>query len=284
MPDVTTRWEPELPPARELDLPGRGRLAVREVPGPPGAPVLVLLHGWSVTADLNWYPVFEALGAHYRVISFDHRGHGRGIRSRRPFRLQDCVDDVIAVVDALGIDRFTAVGYSMGGAVAQLLWLQQRRRLDALVLCATGCRFADTVAARAQLGVLRPASWAVRALPRRVAHPLFARAIQVRTRNRALQPWILDEVASGDPRKVIEAGTEVQRFDSRGWATAIGIPTAVIVLDQDTILPTRLQEELVSTLMRPTVLHLAGDHDVCVRDADRFTATLLDACAAVVPR
>lgn len=274
---------PALPDAREVDLGGRGRVVVREVPGPPGAPVLVLLHGWTVTADLNWFPVFDALGERYRVLAFDHRGHGRGLRGAGRFTLEDCAADVLALADALGIERFTPVGYSMGGAVAQLLWLHHRERLDALVLCATACRFADTRLVRAELGLLRPVSWLLRTLPTRAAGSLFSRAIRVRAGGRGFDPWILDEIASGDPRLVIQAGAALRHFDSRGWVPALGTPTAVVVMDRDTILPTRLQEELVATLMRPVVRHVDGDHDVCVRDAAHFTEVLLDACAAVVP-
>ena len=48
-------------------------------------------------------------------MALDHRGHGRGIRSRRPFRLEDCADDAAALIDELGLGPVTAVGYSMGG-------------------------------------------------------------------------------------------------------------------------------------------------------------------------
>ncbi len=48
----TTRT-PVLPRGYQLDLPGRGRTFIRDVEGPPGAPVLMLLHGWTATADLN---------------------------------------------------------------------------------------------------------------------------------------------------------------------------------------------------------------------------------------
>lgn len=274
---------PLLPVAREVELAGRGRVVVREVPGPPGAPVLVLLHGWTVTADLNWFPVFDALGARYRVLAFDHRGHGRGLRAEGGFTLEDCAADVLALADALGIERFTPVGYSMGGAVAQLLWLHHRDRLDALVLCATACRFGDTRLVRAQLGLLGPVSRAVGALPVKTADALFTRAIHARTKGRGLDPWILDEIATGDPHQVIRAGAALRRFDSRGWVPAIGVPCAVVVVERDTILPTRLQEELVRSLMRPVVRRIDGDHDVCVRDGARFTEVLLDACAAVVP-
>jgi 3-oxoadipate enol-lactonase len=277
------RWLPALPPARTLRLGARGELVVREVPGPPGAPVLVLLHGWTATADLNWYPVFDALGAHYRVLAFDHRGHGRGIRARDRFRLRDCAEDVIAVADALGIERFTPVGYSMGGPIASLVWLHHRARVEALVLCATGCRFADTRLVRAQLGIFGPAALAARLLPRPVARRVFDAVVVARTDGRGLEQWIIDEITSGDPRLVIEAGTELRRFDSRGWVVAVDVPTSVLVVDNDTVLPTRLQIELTEVLPHPHVFHIAGDHDVCVRDPGGFRAALLAACQAVTP-
>ncbi len=276
-------WRPALPEARTLHLGERGRLVVREVPGPPGAPVLILLHGWTVTADLNWFPVFDELGTRYRVIAFDHRGHGAGLRPRRRFRLDDCAHDVVAVADALGVERFTAVGYSMGGPIAMLTWLHHRERIDALVLCATGCRFADRRAVRAQLAMFRPTSWLARALPHRVGRPMFDKVVDLRTRGRGLEPWIIDEIGRGDLRLVVEAGTALRHFDSRGWATAIGVPVSVLVVDHDTVLPTRLQNELVSSLREPHTFHIAGDHDVCVREPEAFTATLLAACEAVAP-
>lgn len=280
---ASNAWRPTLPASRTVHLGERGDLVVREVAGPPGAPVLILLHGWTVTSDLNWYPVFDALGEHYRVFAFDHRGHGAGLRTRGRFRLDDCADDVVAVADALGIERFTAVGYSMGGPIAMLTWLRHRERVDALVLYATGCRFADERVMRAQLAMFRPVSWIARALPRRMGRPMFDKVVELRTKNRGLEQWIIDELGRGDLRLVAEAGTALRRFDSRGWTTAIGVPVSVVVVDQDMVLPTRLQNELVTSLREPHTFHITGDHDVCVRDPEAFTATLLAACEAASP-
>ncbi len=82
----------------------------------------MLLHGWMVSADLNWHAAYEPLAqAGYRVLAIDHRGHGRGMRAMAPFRLADCAADAVAVVRHLGLAPATFVGYSMGGTIAQLI-------------------------------------------------------------------------------------------------------------------------------------------------------------------
>jgi pimeloyl-ACP methyl ester carboxylesterase len=112
-----------------MELPGRGTTFVRSLPGPPGAPTLVLLHGWTASADLNWFRCYEPLGEQYRVLALDHRGHGKGIRSKKTFRLEDCADDAVADlartpphldgwevrVDILDSDRYVRDTF-MGGA------------------------------------------------------------------------------------------------------------------------------------------------------------------------
>ncbi len=96
---------PALPPGGPLELPGRGTTFHRDLPSRAGAdaPVVLLLHGWTATADLNWYPAYDPLAADFRVLALDHRGHGRGIRSGRRFRLADCADDAVALADVLGV-------------------------------------------------------------------------------------------------------------------------------------------------------------------------------------
>src|SRR6478609_7013330 len=91
-----SRWDPvppaPLPPGRTVTVPGRGEVFLRDTGG--DGPPLLLLHGWTASADLNWIRVYAPLAeAGYRVLAVDHRGHGRGIRSPAPFRLSDCAAD-----------------------------------------------------------------------------------------------------------------------------------------------------------------------------------------------
>src|SRR6185312_9352136 len=94
-------WPPEppieMPPARTVSVPGRGEFFLRDTGG--DGPVVMLLHGWMASADLNWSGAYGDLGdAGYRVLAIDHRGHGRGLRGLVPFRLTDCAADAADVL------------------------------------------------------------------------------------------------------------------------------------------------------------------------------------------
>src|SRR3954470_13108295 len=132
---------PDLPLGRRVDLPGRGTTFVREVAGPEGAPTVLLLHGLLASGGLNWFQAFAPMSEHFRVVALDHRGHARGLRTRSRFRLADCADDAAALIEALGTGPVIAVGYSMGGPIAQLLWKRHPELVAGLVLCATSDRF-----------------------------------------------------------------------------------------------------------------------------------------------
>ena len=100
-------------------------MVVHEFDGPPGAATLVLLHGWRGTAAGNWATAMHSLARDFHIVAPDLRGHDT-----------EAVDDVVALVDALGVERFIAVGYSLGSAVAAQLRARHPERVAGLVLCA----------------------------------------------------------------------------------------------------------------------------------------------------
>src|SRR5262245_42077284 len=108
---------PALPDGRIVRLGDRGETFVRELPGPAGSLPVVLLHGWTLTADLNFSEVYLPLSARHRVIAPDIRNHGRAVRAGE-FLAADATDDVIALLDELGIEKAILAGYSMGGVIA----------------------------------------------------------------------------------------------------------------------------------------------------------------------
>ena len=275
---------PALPPGRYVWLPGRGRTFVRELEGPPGAPVLVLLHGWTATADLNWYACFQPLAERFRVVAIDHRGHGRGLRSVEPFRLEHCADDVAALARELDIERFVPVGYSMGGPIAQLVWQRHRELVDGLVLCATSAVFTGTMRERLLFGVAAGTSVVASAVPiNRLTTAALARW-NARRHRRGAAWWGLDEVARHDWNRIIEAGRAIGRFDSTAWVGDISVPSAVVVTDDDDVVPVRRQLALADRLRQSSIWRVRGGHAVCTSAPERFVPALVAACTAVAGR
>jgi pimeloyl-ACP methyl ester carboxylesterase len=264
---------------RHLDLLQRGRILVREAAGPPDAPTVVLLHGLGATGQLNWGPSYGPLAEHFRVVSVDHRGHGRGIRTRQ-FSLEDCADDVASALTALGVPRFIAVGYSMGGPIAKLVWRRHRRRVAGLVLCATARHFTPPRVAPAAKAVLNAASGVARLVPGVVRRQMLDRIVSQIERP-AARARVAAELVGHDPAAVLQAAGAVAAFSSHSWVGDVDVPTAVIVTTLDDVVPPSRQRKLAASIRNAVVFDVEGDHVACVAAADRFVPALVRACRYV---
>jgi pimeloyl-ACP methyl ester carboxylesterase len=111
-----------------------------------GEPV-VLVHGFASRAEHNWGVTqwFTALAPHYRVVALDCRGHGKSGKPHDPaaYRRATMGDDVIRLIDHLGIKRTLIMGYSMGGRIVTELLLSHPERLRAAVLGGIGATTAS---------------------------------------------------------------------------------------------------------------------------------------------
>ncbi|MET0909711.1 MAG: alpha/beta fold hydrolase, partial [Ilumatobacteraceae bacterium] len=88
---------PWLPPGHVRVLPGRGEIFYRHHVNPDRSrPTLLLLHGWTASADTQFFTAYEELAEAYSYIAVDHRGHGRGMRA--VFTLPDAADDAAMLV------------------------------------------------------------------------------------------------------------------------------------------------------------------------------------------
>ncbi len=265
-----------LPPGRTVLAPDRGEFFVRDSGG--DGPAVLLLHGWTFSADTNWFTAYGPLqDAGYRVIALDHRGHGRGLRSKEPFRLTDCAADAAAVVRELGAGPVVAVGYSMGGPIAQLLARDHAEAVDGLVLCATAQDWQDwylkgywrsMAVARLWLGLFPTRIWdwllKLGGIPRGVA-----------------RDWVAAELSRGSSVDLAEAGRELSRYDARGWiATLRHLPSAVVLTTRDRSVLPRKQRKLAKALGAPT-FEVRGDHFAVATEPEAFVGALLEALAAV---
>lgn len=272
-----------LPPGRLLDIPGRGQTFIREVQGPTGAPTLFLLHGWTATADLNWFTCFDELGKHFNVVALDHRGHGQGIRSRSSFRLEDCADDVVALADTLGIDTFIPVGYSMGGTIAQLIWKQHQHRVNGLVLCSTAPIFAKSREERLGFLGLTGLAAIARFTPTQTVD-WITEQVYLQRKSEGLDQWALDEMSGHDWRQILEAGKEIGSFNSLKWLPSVDVPTSVVITTQDQVIPPERQQRLLELLKDVDVHLVDGGHNAIYAEQRTYVPKLVAACTSVYQR
>lgn len=97
----------------------------------PGAPAIILLHGFPVTSAM-WLPVMDALvRAGYRVVAPDQRGYSPGARpvSQDAYRIAELVADVIALADTLELQQFHLVGHDWGAMIGWHVALSAPQRL-----------------------------------------------------------------------------------------------------------------------------------------------------------
>lgn len=280
---------PELPEGRVVDLPGRGEAFVVDTGVPTGggtagpAPTLLLFHGLATTSYLTWFSSLDQLRQEHRVVMLDMRWHGRGIASER-FSLEDCADDAAAVLDALGIDEVVAVGYSMGGALAQLFWRRHGDRVRGLVLASTsGCWNVNRGDA-----VFYPLLGAAND---RFRHRYRQRVDELRARlpgpvavGGEMSAWAWAEFRSTSAWALPEVLGTLGRFDARGWLGEIDVPTAVVITARDHAIPTVRQRALAAAIPGATAHEAPGGHASVVFDVERWRPVFLAAIDDVVTR
>ena len=264
-------------------LPGRGTTFVRECAGPTSAPVIVLVHGLTATADLTWSAVYASLARRFRVVALDQRGHGRGIRPAMPFRLEDCADDVAALAGVLGIERLVVVGHSMGGLVAQLLWRRHRRLVAGVVLCSTGRNFRGSVVEQITSLALPALDATSQINPwlGTIGADLIGASLFGSIPEPAVRHWGRSEMALTSLPTLISAARAVSGFTSHEWIGRLDVPAAVVITDPDRVVAPSRQRRLARSIPHALVHELHADHGACLSQPGRFASVIVAACEAV---
>ena len=274
---------PEVPAPREhpcgrmVDLPGRGSTFVVDT-GPANGPTFMMLHSVACTGLLTWYPSLEMMRGFGRVVIFDQRWHGSGISSPR-FLLEDCADDTVALADALGIDTFIPVGFSMGSLIAQLAWRRHRDRVEALVLCAGAATFAEATPMRFGTSIFAALLETFSPQPGVPAAPLESGATLPHPYR-----WAIDEFRATSPGGMMRALAEIVRFDSRTWLTEINVPTAVLVPSRDRVISPKHQHWMAGQIPNAHAVTVEGGHSCCTLKHRPFVDGLRSAVESVVTR
>jgi pimeloyl-ACP methyl ester carboxylesterase len=200
----------------------------------------------------------------------------------RPFRLEDCADDVAALIEQLGVGPAVIAGYSMGGPVAQLVWRQHPEVVAGMVFCATAARFPRPAVSDVTLGAVSLGlSLTLGALPTTVRREAFRWLVQRRPDFATMAPWAQEEASLGDPIALVQAGAALARFDSSAWLGEIDVPTASIITTDDRTVPPSEQRRLAAAITGNRVHLVDGGHGACFERADEFVPALVSACRQV---
>jgi 3-oxoadipate enol-lactonase len=275
---------PAFPPGRVMNLPGRGEVFVRDSGGASASPAVLLLHGWTASADINFFPVYASLADSYRVIAMDLRGHGRGMRSLEPFTLEDCADDAAALLEQLKAGRVIVVGYSMGGPVGLLLARRHPGQVAAIVMQATALEWHGAVHERAVWRLLPMLDLGLRfGADAGFVERALERAAAETPELDGYRPWLAAEFRRATARDLVAAGRALSRYDARPWAERLDIPATMLVTTRDRLVRPAKQRELAKAL-GASVLEIDADHDLPLAKGSeyaRLTRLAVDEVAAI---
>jgi 3-oxoadipate enol-lactonase len=222
--------------------------------GPDDAPVLLL--GGSLGTNLSmWQPQIDALSTRFRLVAFDHRGHGDSPVPPTPYTIADLGADVVALMDHLGVEHASYAGLSIGGMVGIWLGASASERLDRLVLMCTSA-YAPP-----------PSRWLDRAVAVRSAGTTAVIADAV------VSGWFTPEWAQAHPEVVAAHRAMIVATDPEGYSgccealsamdlrddlPSVAVPTLVIGARQDLALPTEHQQ-LIADAVPGARLELVDD-------------------------
>lgn len=240
-----------------------------QVEGREGAPWLVLSNSLGTTLQM-WDPQMPALLQHFRVLRYDTRGHGGSSVPPGPYSIDQLGGDVIALMDAVGIQRAHFCGLSMGGMTGIWMGIHQPRRLDRLVLCNTAAQIGTAEAWNARIATvsaqgMEAVTGAV--IERWFTPPYVARAPQQVEQVRAM-------LLATDRAGYAANCAAVRDMDQRSGAATIGVPTLVIAGTHDQATPARDGEWLAQQIPGARYLELDAAHLSNWEQAEQFTRGL----------
>lgn len=241
-----------------------------------GRPV-VLGHSFLCSAEM-WAPQVEPLvAAGYRVINVDARGHGRSGRVDADFTLYDMVEDVLAVLNDLGVERAIWAGLSIGGMVALRAALVVPQRVEALVLLDTdaGPESAWKRFKYSALGMIARTAGLRPVLPR--VMPLMFGSTTRRLRPDLVGEWRERFIGLHVPSVLRMLRALKQRDDVVPRLPEIAVPALVIVGEEDVSLPPVHSRVLARGLRASELVEIAGaGHLSALEQPEAVTEAMLE--------
>lgn len=242
------------------------------VEGPGGAPFLVLANSLGSTADM-WEPQMGPLSDRFRVVRFEHRGHGGTPAPEGPYTTEQIGGDLLEVLDVVGAARASVVGLSLGGSAGLWLAAHHPERVERLVVACGRAHWPppDVWHERSQM-VLGSGTEALLEvlLPRWFTPEFLATRPEIR-------PWVAAMLASASPEGYAGCCGALATMDLRPDLGSVAAPTLVLAGATDPAVPVAAAAELASSIPGASLQVIApGAHLLNVEQPARFTSAVLD--------
>jgi len=196
--------------------------------GPPDAPVVVL--GSSLgTGGAMWQPQMEALTASFRVLRYDHRGHGGSPVPPAPYSLADLGGDLVALLDILDLPRVRLGGLSLGGMVAMWVAANAPERVESLALLCTSAQLGPSSMWRERISLVRQGGVAA------IADAIVARWFtpEFAVRHAGVVAWARRMLVTTPDEGYIGCCAAIEQMDLLASLASITVPALVIGAERD---------------------------------------------------
>lgn len=241
------------------------------ISGPADAPVLVLSN--SLGSDHRmWDRQIDELATRFRVVRYDTRGHGSSPVPDGPYSIDDLADDLIAVLDSLGVARAHIGGLSLGGMTAMRVAIRNPERVDRLALLCTAAQMPPASGWLDRAAAVREAGTAS------IAEAVVSRWFTAEYQATQTEPieYFQQMVAATPAAGYAGCCEAIAAMDQRDTLTSIAAPTLVIAGADDPATPPPMLAEIAEAAQQAHLLvvdHAA--HLANVEQADTVTAALL---------
>jgi len=241
-----------------------------ELEGPQQAPVLMLSNSLGTNLHM-WDDQVTPLTRQFRLLRYDRRGHGQSSVPKGPYSMERYGRDVLAVLDALKIDKVNWCGLSMGGMVGQWLGANAANRIDKLILSNTACYYPDKTVWNDRLKMVREKG--------------LAAIVDTN-----MERWFTKEFRESAPQTIakmremfvatkvegfIACGEAVRDMDHRPLLAKINAPTLVIAGKYDPATPLEGNEFICQHIPGADIAVLEAAHIANVEQPRVYADTVL---------
>lgn len=233
--------------------------------GQSGPPVLVFSNSLGANYFM-WDPQAHALGKMFRILRSDTRGHGKSSATPGPYSIEQLAKDLLALLDALELERIHFCGLSMGGMIGMWLGANSPQRLNKLILCNTGAKIGNVEGWNSRIEAVRKNGM------KSVASAVLERWFTPVFREKA-------SATVSDTQKMLEAVNPdgyaaccaaVRDFDYRKQLNSVRVPALVIAGAHDPATPPADGRFIAEQIPGARYVELNAAHLSNIEDQDRF--------------